>query len=499
MKMNQLDSIQTKTRIDGVSENTPDLCATAKQLEEAGRFQDAQAVLSDVWRGVGFRPNTNGLPASERAELLLRVGTLSGWLGTAEQISGAQEFAKDLISESATLFEQLNLSEKVAEARVDLGVCYWRAGALDEARITFDAALDCLGTVDSQQRLRALLNKALVEEVSARSDEALRILSQAAPLFEVSTNQALKGKFHNEYGTVLKNVGLADNREDYIDRALMQYTAASVELEEAGDLRALGNVENNLGFLHAHQGRFVEAHEHLDRALSLAARSNDKGSCAQFEDTRARAFIREGRLDHAEKSAMVAVRGFRKGDEQSNLAAALTTQGTVLARLGRHGEALSVLVNAVNVAGAAGDRETGGLASITIIEELGSELPREKVLDHYVSAESALEKSQSAAVQLRLGQCARQLLSRAATETRTAMPVNEETGTEASLEEQVLRFEGELIKRALDVSGGSVTRAARLLGVTHQGLAFILNGRQKNLLSARKPAKPRRRSIIRYH
>jgi hypothetical protein len=51
----------------------------------------------------------------------------------------------------------------------------------------------------------------------------------------------------------------------------------------------------------------------------------------------------------------------------------------------------------------------------------------------------------------------------------------------------------------LDKSGGSVTRAARMLGITHQGLAFILNGRHKSLLSARKPAKPRRRSIIRYH
>jgi hypothetical protein len=71
--------------------------------------------------------------------------------------------------------------------------------------------------------------------------------------------------------------------------------------------------------------------------------------------------------------------------------------------------------------------------------------------------------------------------------------------TDSSLEEKVLRYEGELIKRALLVSDGSVTRAARLLGVTHQGLAFILNGRQKNLLPSRKPAKRRRRSIIRYH
>jgi DNA-binding NtrC family response regulator len=62
----------------------------------------------------------------------------------------------------------------------------------------------------------------------------------------------------------------------------------------------------------------------------------------------------------------------------------------------------------------------------------------------------------------------------------------------------VLRYEADLIGRALAASDGSVTRAARMLGVTHQGLAFILNGRHKNLLSARRPVKRRRRSIIRY-
>ena len=82
---------------------------------------------------------------------------------------------------------------------------------------------------------------------------------------------------------------------------------------------------------------------------------------------------------------------------------------------------------------------------------------------------------------------------------------NEFTGSQhdamlsCSLEAEVLSYEGELIRRALATSGGSVTRAARLLGITHQGLAFILNGRHKSLLTARKPVKPRRRSIIRYH
>jgi DNA-binding NtrC family response regulator len=66
-----------------------------------------------------------------------------------------------------------------------------------------------------------------------------------------------------------------------------------------------------------------------------------------------------------------------------------------------------------------------------------------------------------------------------------------------SLKEEVLRFEADLIKRALETANGHITPAARLLGLSHQGLAAILQGRHKDLLSARTPIRKRKRSIIR--
>lgn len=475
-------------------------CARAQELEEAGKFEEARLALAEFWQRIGDHPKVEGLESPVRAELLLRVGTLSGWLGSAKQIPGAQEIAKDLISESSAVFEDLGMVEKVAEAHVDLGICYWREGALDEARITFDAALNHLGNLESQQRLRALLNKAMVEEVSSRSKEALRILSEAEPQFELSTNHALRGKFHNEFGTVLKNVGLAERREDYIDRSLMQYTAASVELEQAGQDRVRAQVENNLGFLFAHLQKFEDAHRHLDQALTAVRKFNDKGLQAQFEDTRARVLIAQGRFDQAEAIARGTVKVLREGDEQSLLAEALTTYATALARLRQHDTALALFNEAVKVAGQAGDPETGGIASLTLIEELASGLSTAELQSYYKSAESALSHSQHAAIRYRLGECARTLL---ANEARPATLESEsgrpEPTLNSTLEEQVLRYEGELIRQALEAAEGSITRAARTLGVTHQGLAFILNGRQKKLLPSRKPAKPRRRSIIRYH
>ena len=64
-----------------------------------------------------------------------------------------------------------------------------------------------------------------------------------------------------------------------------------------------------------------------------------------------------------------------------------------------------------------------------------------------------------------------------------------------SLEEEIRHYEGRLIRSALDAALGRITRAAHLLGTTHQSLAFIINARHKDLLSQRKPARKRRASI----
>lgn len=501
MSINHVSSLQLTTTTDTTSENVQALCAGAKDLEEAGKLEDARLLLSEFWQRIGDRPKVEGLDEPVKADLLLRVGALSGWLGSARQIPGAQETAKDLISESSAIFEKLGLTEKIAEARVDLGICYWREGALDEARITFDDAIERLGNLESEQRLRALLNKAIVEQVRSRPKEALRLLSDSVALFEASSNQALRGKFHNEYATVLKNVGLAGHSEEYFDRALMQYTAASVDFEKAGHDRFLAVVENNLALVFGHLERFNEAHEHLDRAFSVSSKLADKGMRAQVEDTRARILLSQGRVEQAEKIARAAVTSLRDGDQQSNLVAALTTHATAQARVGQQSVALAMLQEAVGLASQVGDSEGGGIASLTIIEELASIISPAELRNYYKNAAAALADSQHAAIKSRLGKCARAVLAH---EDDSSVFASERSTpetivTNASLEDQVLRYEGELIKRALQLSDGSVTRAARLLGVTHQGLAFILNGRQKNLLPSRKPAKPRRRSIIRYH
>jgi len=109
MKIGQMPSIPTDTLISSKNERARVLCAQARDLEESGKYEDARSLLSEFWQRIGDRPKLDGLDGAVRAGLLLRVGTLSGWLGSAGQIRGAQEIAKDLISEGGALFGKLNV------------------------------------------------------------------------------------------------------------------------------------------------------------------------------------------------------------------------------------------------------------------------------------------------------------------------------------------------------------------------------------------------------
>jgi tetratricopeptide (TPR) repeat protein len=495
----ELHAATSKNLTDiSVADNIIPLCELAKNLAEAGEFESACEMLQPFWIGVPHRPETEGLTEEAKAELLLRTGTLTGWLGSAKQIAGAQETAKDLISESASIFETLGNVEKIAEARVDLAICYWREGALDEARVTLHLVLESLGEVQSEQKLRALLNSAIVEKVATRDHDALRIYREAAPQFVDCPNLALKGKFHNAYANLLRSLGSSEKREDYIDLALVEYAAASFHFEQVGFHSLQAIVENNVAFLFATIGKFPEAREHVNSARRLF-QLKDHGGSAYTDDTLAQILLMEGDSAEAERVARRAVQTLKQGGEQSFLAEALITHAKALARLNQTRIARAALDQAVEISQTAGNPDRGGIAAVTAIEELSDYLPVDALQNYYHTAESLLSNSQNLSLRNRLGECARRVLSIALTNPDTTTNTVPPLQPGFSLDSEVLRYEGSLIRRALEESGGSVTRAARLLGVTHQGLAFILNGRHNDLLSIRTPVKRRRRSIIRHH
>ena len=384
-------------------------CEQAKQLEEAGNYEAAAHVLGDLWQGIGVIPRFESPNQRLLGELLLRIGSLTGWLGSVRQIRGAQETAKDIITKAVRLFDSIGDQRKKVEAEIELAWSYWRQGEFEESCVILHDALS--RTTDEELKAIALVRLAEANRAAGRLVTALAILDEAAPLVE-SENIApsLKGRFHNTLALVVRNLGGVEKKSSYLDRALIEYSAASYYFERAGHLRYCARVENNIGFLLFKLGRFAEAHAHLERARRLFASLRDMGSLAQVNETRARALLAQGRNSDAERVLRGVIQTLARGDEKSLLAEALATRGTALARLGRKEQARNAFTRALSAAEEVGDAERAANAALALIEELSESLSADELHKFYERADELLRPAPSE-IHERLRRCARRIIA----------------------------------------------------------------------------------------
>jgi tetratricopeptide (TPR) repeat protein len=409
-------------------------CKLAREFENKGEYEEAREILSGLWPRIDRRPRVKGLEPDIAAEVLLRAGVLTGWTGSD------QEQAKDFISESLTIFESRKYRKKIAEAQTELALCYIRIGEVDNASDLLKLALAEL-TTDSELRAKAVLRSGIVKREASRLNEALTYLTSNGPLFDRINSQLLKGCYHQTLGDVLKDACESDRPGDYLDRAFLEYTAASYHFEQAEHRRYLANVENNLGFLYLKINCCKEAHEHLNRARRIFTSLKDRIALAQVDETRARVFLKEKRDADAERAARSSVRTLESSDRPSLLAEALKRHGMALARLGHCSAALDAFRRAIDLSQDSLNRAAD--VALTAFQELGERLAVKEAI------------------------------------TTSGRP----------LDEEVFLLEQELIKYALDDAGGRVTFAARTLGMSYQRLTHKLQTKHKALLSHKKAQK----------
>jgi tetratricopeptide (TPR) repeat protein len=425
-----------------------DLCCEAtRELENRGEYEEARKVLNDYWPRIGEQPKLAGLEDCTAAELLLRAGVLTGIIGAHRQIPDAQETAKDLLTQSHSIFESRQNKKKIAEARTELALCYWRTDHLSEARVCIKEALALL-TIDCELKAKAILRLAIVEHAAGHDQKAFRILEKNAPLFHRINSHTLRGSFHITFGDRLCNLAELRGHNSFIDRALIEYAAASYHFELAGHRPYLGNVETNLGYLYFKIHRFDEASEHLDRARRIYVSIKDARTAAQVDETRARMFLQQGRLAEAERVARSAVRVQEKGGNTFLLTEALITYGKVLARLARYGASLATFRQAIELSDSAGLVNRASEAALAAFREIGTNL---------LASEGG------------------QLISG------------------RGLGHERLSREHEVISLALEQSKGKVSHAARSLGVSWQWLTYALRTRHRDLLDKRTPVHHRQR------
>lgn len=470
-------------------------CQTALELRDRGDYDGARDAMAPLWAGIGSRPKTEGLHSSVVPEVLLCSGILTGWLGSRHEVKEADDYARDLITESIRLYEEAGDSKKVAEARTELAYCYWRTGAHDEARILFSTALERL-TTEGNTRANALLGLSVVEWSASRYEESWRILSSNASLFRKITNHTLKGFFHNQSAMNLRALATGPNSSDYFQQAIKHYEEADYHFTLARHTVYRAHVKNNVGYLLFKLSHFRKAHEYLDHARRLLVSVRDKVRVAQVDETRAQIFIAQQRYAEAEVAARNAVSSFRKAGRERFLSEALVTEGIALARGAKTVRAQASLQEAVEVAHRVGALNQAANAALTLIEEI-EQLRLDLLLNAYDKANEWVADVQSTELLPRLNEAARKVLARMRSEDR--LETTEITFTGVSFPDEVLKFERGLIKTALGEVNGSVTHAASLLGISYQRLARIIETRHADLMKERSPVHRRpRKSLIKH-
>lgn len=428
-------------------------CEAALRLKDRGEYFKSQEVMRPFWKGLGTRPATAGLHQSVIAEVLLCVGILTRWIGSRNQSREAQTVAKDLITEAITLFESFGDVLKVAAGRSELAYCYWREGAFNEARIWFETALQKL-TTEGNTRANALLGLAVVEWADSRYAESLRILIANSTLFKRISNHTIKGAYHTQVAMVLCNLITAENKSDYIRRAINEFHEADNYFKLARNIGYRADVLNNVAFLLYKLSRFEEAHRYLTEARRLASTAKDRVRVAQMDDTQALVFLAEGKSFEAEAAARRAVSILERTDHFCLLADMLITHGMTLARLPDTERAEATLQRAIEISLKVDAFTKAGLAALTLVEELIGELDQKVIIDFYNRANHWLSALANEEVQLRLNVAARKVLESKPSEADNATA---RLIKPTKLREDVLRFEGMLIRRALVATEGRVT------------------------------------------
>jgi tetratricopeptide (TPR) repeat protein len=445
-----MNNLEEKIKVASLVDSDPQIlakicCQRARRFEQSGNYQTAVEILSPFWAGIGSVPNVEDLEDELKADIFLRAGVLTGWIGHSENIPHSQETAKDLISKGQRIYAQLEIPEKIAESQVELGYCYWREGALDDARAIYSTVIkEYIDNPDISDDIKAYtyLRSSVIESASTRTLEAIELLETGLKSAEKSQNNSLKGSYYNQIGLGYQRLGDAEKNSAHYDRAFIEYSAASYYFEQAEHKRYLAAVENNIGLVLLSLERFSEAYQHFDKSRKMFLRLKENIIASQMEESIARALIASDEPELAEKFARKSVETFEKAERFALLTEALITQGIAQARMGKHELARETFERAEQVAARMDIPDWGGLAILTLLEELEKNLSLEESYKYYLRADGHYRHKPQYEILERLRKTVHKIVTKiAASQPETAIIQAAQNADQPTLDEMIRQTE----------------------------------------------------------
>ena len=390
------------------SEEVQVLCAVAREQIEVGNYEGGCLALRNWWR-VGYWPRSDALTPYCAADLLFTTGTLAHCVASTGNSVWGHKYSEALLNGSLALCEMLSLKTRAAEVRIELAACYYRQGFFDLARRTLEQAQDGICT-DQDLTTLCLFRLAVVDRHAGRLQSSINRFREAKKSAEASGPWIL-GRYHQEFGTTLRDLATAETRYHYLPEALESFHKALYEFEAVGNHRYVAAVRNNIGYVLLALGRLDEAERELQRARNLFRAFGDTVRSSQVEETMTQLYMAQEKFELAEQTINAAVNTLEHAKEDALLAESLLTHGQVLLHLNRQSEAKRAFEGAYRVAERCGHDEGAGIALLLLLETLPHRLlPGERVVA-VMKMRSLLEHSQQSSVKDRVEDCVKRYAS----------------------------------------------------------------------------------------
>lgn len=313
------------------------------KLEKCGKYEDALAELQDIWEDKTTLPNVDEFEPRVAAEILLRCGSLFGFLGHNEQIPNAQEKSKNLLTEARQRFLEIYDVEKIAECENYIALAYWRTGELREAEVWTEESLSRNLSETSEIRVYCLLIKNMVLFSNEDFENVQLGLKRVESLFNKYGDNFLNGSYYTNLGLTLKNLG---NTSD----ALKELELARSYHQKSGHQIYLGTVENNLAQLYKEEGKFLEAHLSVDNATEIFSQINDRTRKGFSLDTKAQIYFAEDKFDEALETADNAIEILKRSENSAYLVETYLTKIKILIAMDDISSALLCFGDAIQIA-----------------------------------------------------------------------------------------------------------------------------------------------------
>lgn len=276
-------------------------------------------------------------------------------LATSHRSLGHGDEALQVSQEAVRLAEELGDAQLLARSLNGLGKIHQLASRYDEARLTFERAVEAAKEAAPMELARAFRALGRLATVSGDLEAAYRNGKEALHLCRRHATPAELARFLAEIGETFQG------SEEKLHEGLALTEEAQAISQELQDIHLESFVANSLGNLRLSLGQLVGAKAAFARAAELYELTGNGGEYLFARLNLALVAEEQGGFAEAEQLAAWVTQEARRVNRKFPMAAALAIEGSAAGHMGRTVEGLARLAEANEVAEAINHKVLRGL------------------------------------------------------------------------------------------------------------------------------------------